>query len=270
MIKGSEPTDGGNLFLTVDEAQDIKHNYPELKDYIKPFIGGDEFLTVVRDNYQRYCFWFNNVEPSTFIKYGFIRERLEKIRDKRQQSTADRIRKRADYPYLFCQIRQPDSQYLAFPQHTTNERRYIPIGFMNPDVVVGNACYIISGASLLLFGVLMSNVHMSWMRLTCGRLGNGYRYSPAVYNNFPFKDFTSEQEREIEKTAQSILDARKNHSDSSLSALYNELSMPEDLRKAHHANDRAVMRAYGFDIKNMSEANCVAELMKMYSTLNVE
>ena len=266
MIKGSEPTDGGNLFLTTEEAMQIVEKYPILKKYVKPFVGGDEFLNNKQDTFSRYCFWFDGGNPSDFTAIKEVRERLANIAEKRSNSSADRIRKRASYPYLFCQIRQPKSKYLLFPQHSTHERRYIPLGFMDPDVIVGNACYIISEASVLLFGLLMSNVHMAWMRLICGRLGNGYRYSPAIYNNFPWPTPTDAQKAKIEATAQGILDARALYSDSSLADLYDELTMPVELRKAHQANDRAVMEAYGFSVK-MTEQECVAELMKMYRAL---
>ena len=139
---------------------------------------------------------------------------------------------------------------------------------MSKNIVVGNACYIIADVSLYLFGVLTSNVHMAWTRLVCGRLGNGYRYSPAVYNNFPWPEPTEEQKAKIEQTAQAILDARALYPDSSLADLYDELTMPVELRRAHQQNDKAVMQAYGFDYKKMTESECVSELMKMYRTLS--
>ena len=139
---------------------------------------------------------------------------------------------------------------------------------MSKNIVVGNACYIIADVSLYLFGVLTSNVHMAWTRLVCGRLGNGYRYSPAVYNNFPWPEPTEEQKAKIEQTAQAILDARAFYPESSLADLYDELTMPVELRRAHQQNDKAVMQAYGFDYKKMTESECVSELMKMYRTLS--
>ena len=141
---------------------------------------------------------------------------------------------------------------------------------MSSDVIVGNACYIIPNAPIYLFGILTSNVHMAWMRLVCGRLGNGYRYSPAIYNNFPFPTTTDAQKAKIEQTAQAILDARALYPDSSLADLYDEVAMPPELRKAHQDNDRAVMQAYGFSVKDMTESKCVAELMKMYQALTKE
>jgi len=267
MIKGSEPTDGGYLFLTSDERADFIKKYPVTEAYIKPFVGGDEYLNDKDGIYSRYVFWFKDGGAVECAKIKEIRDRFEAIKEKRLTSTADRIQKRANVPYLFCQIRQPETEYLLFPRHSSGERRYIPIGFMSADVIVGDACYIIPDSSLYLFGLLTSNVHMAWVRLVCGRLGNGYRYSPAIYNNFPFPTPTNEQKEKIEETAKMILNARNNNKNSNLSGLYDPLFMPPELQKAHTANDRAVMQAYGFDIKNMSEADCVSALMKMYQKL---
>ena len=267
MIKGSEPTDGGNLFLNTQEKDSLERKYPVLKKYIRPFVGGDEFISNVQGQYSRYCLWFLNGSPHDFVNIQEIKERLKNIVEKRQQSSADRIRKKAICPYLFCQVRQPEKNYLLFPRHTTSSRRYIPLGFMDSNTIVGDACYIIPDASQYLFGIMMSNVHMSWMRLTCGRLGNGYRYSPAIYNNYPWPTPTDEQKAAIEKTAQAILDARALYPNCSLADLYDEVAMPPELRKAHQENDKAVMRAYGFWGKLNTESECVAELMKMYQEL---
>ncbi|MBE6547819.1 MAG: methylase [Ruminococcaceae bacterium] len=267
MIKGSEPTDGGNLFITEQEKDYLESKYPLLQKYIRPFVGGDEFLSNPQGKYSRYCLWFLGGNPHDFVNIPEIKDRLKNIAQKREQSSADRIRKRALFPYLFCQIRQPENNYLLFPRHTTSSRRYIPLGFIDNYTIVGDACYIIPNASLYLFGIMMSNVHMAWVRLTCGRLGNGYRYSPAIYNNFPWPTPTAEQKKRIEETAQAILDARALYPDCSLADLYDEVAMPPELRRAHQANDRAVMQAYGFDIKTTTESSCVAELMKMYQEL---
>ena len=267
MIKGSEPSDGrGNLFVTLEQKVELEKKYPVLKKYIKPFVGGDEYLSNKQGVYSRYCLWFEAGNPSDYVHIREVKERLNNVVEARTNSSADRIRKRAEYPYLFCQIRQPKTAYLLFPQHSSGERRYIPIGFMDKDVIVGNACYIMPDVPLYLFGILTSNVHMAWMRLVCGRLGNGYRYSPAIYNNFPFPELDTKKKMLIERTAQAILGAREKYSNSSLADLYNELTMPPELRKAHQQNDFAVMQAYGFT-KNITESECVAELMRMYQKL---
>ena len=267
MTKGSEPTDGGNLFLNLDEKLILENKYPILKKYIKPFIGGTEFLNNKIGEFTRFCLYFKDGNPSDYIHITEISERLKNIKELREKSTADRIRATADYPYLFCQDRQPKSDYLVFPQHTTSNRKYIPIGFMSKDVIVGNACYAVPNMSLYEFGILTSNVHMAWTSIICGRLGEGYRYSPAIYNNFPWPNPNKEQREKIERTAKMILDARSKYSDSSLSSLYNELSMPPELRTAHQLNDKAVWEAYGKRWSINSESDCVAELMKMYQEM---
>ena len=271
MTKGSEPTDGrGNLFMTPEEKSILELKYPSLRKYIKPFIGGDEYINNKQGKYSRYCLWFENSSPADYANIKEINQRLQNVAEARRKSSAGRIKNMADYPYLFCQIRQPHSEYLIFPQHTSSNRKYIPIGYMNENIIVGNACYILADAPVFLFGILTSNVHMAWTKLVCGKLGDvAYRYSPAIYNNFPFPNPTAEQKQRIEQTAQAILNARALYSDCSLADLYNELSMPPELRKAHQANDFAVMNAYGF-IKSITESECVAELMKRYQKLTVE
>lgn len=165
------------------------------------------------------------------------------------------------------EMRQPSTDYILIPRHTSESRKYIPLGFMNKDIICGDANSMIPLATLYHFGVLISNVHMAWIRTVCGRIKSDYRYSnDIVYNNFPWCEPTEKQRRKIEETAQGILDARALYPNSSLTDMYDETFMPPELRKAHQDNDRAVMAAYGFDVKTMTEASCVAELMKMYRT----
>lgn len=266
MTKGSEPSDGGELFFTSAEKDELEHKYPYASDCIMPFVGGDEYLNNPQGKFSRYCIWLVGKDPSQYKNIHSFAERFKKIHDKRLASSADRIKKRAEFPYLFCQIRQPKDNYLLFPQHTSSTRQYIPIGFMKPEVIVGNACYIIPNASLFMFGVLTSNVHMAWTRVVCGRLGEGYRYSPAIYNNFPWPNPSESQRSLIEQAAQNILDIREQFSERPLSSLYDPSFMPPELRKAHNVNDIAVMKAYGFS-KDMSESDIVAALMKMYQEL---
>ena len=169
---------------------------------------------------------------------------------------------------LFSQIRQPDSNYLAIPEVSSEKRRYIPIGFMTPNIIASNKLYLVPRADLYMLGVMISNVHMAWTRAVCGRIKSDYRYSKdVVYNNFPWPTPTDTQKTKIEQTAQAILDARARYPESSLADLYDELTMPPELRKAHQDNDRAVMQAYGFSVRDMTESKCVAELMKMYQRL---
>ena len=168
---------------------------------------------------------------------------------------------------LFTQIRQPESNYLVVPEVSSQRRKYIPIGFVSPEVIASNMLYLVPEATLYMFGTLVSSLHMAWMRVVGGRLKSDYRYTPAVYNNFPWPDKASDaQKSKIEQTAQAILDARALYPDSSLADLYDEMAMPPELRKAHRANDAAVLEAYGFP-KDASESDIVASLFKMYQEL---
>lgn len=156
------------------------------------------------------------------------------------------------------------------PEVSSQNRKYIPIGFLTPDIIASNKLYLVPNADLYMFGIMTSNVHMAWMRVIAGRLKSDYSYSPAVYNNFPWPTPTDEQKAKIEQTAQAILDARERYPDASLADLYDPATMPPELRKAHQQNDKAVMRAYGFDIKTTTESSCVAELMRRYQGLMEE
>lgn len=171
---------------------------------------------------------------------------------------------------LFTQIRQPETNYLAVPEVSSQNRKYIPICFLSPDIIASNKLYLVPNASLYMFGIMISNIHMAWMRVTAGRLKSDYSYSPAVYNNFPWPTPTEAQKAKIMQTTQAILDARALYPDCSLADLYDEVTMPPELRKAHQANDKAVMQAYGFDVKTTTESSCVAELMKLYQKLTMD
>ena len=196
-----------------------------------------------------------------------VLERVRKIQDFRSKSSKEATRKFADYPTRFMEIRQPKSQYVIVPSHSSENRKYIPIGFEEADVICGNANLLIPNASLYEFGVLISSVHMAWTSLICGRIKNDFRYSNTIiYNNFPWCNPSDEQKAKIEATAQAILDARAKYPDCSLADLYDETTMPPELRRAHQDNDRAVLAAYGFS-KNITESEIVAELMKMYQEL---
>lgn len=208
-----------------------------------------------------------NVSPAKYRHITSIMDRLKGVTESRKKSPTESVRRDADTPMLFTQIRQPDTNYLAVPEVSSENRRYIPISFLTSDIIGSNKLYMVSNADKYMFGVLISNVHMAWMRTVAGRLELRYSYSPAVYNNFPWCTPTPEQKKRIEETAQAILDACAFYSDCSLADLYDAVAMPSELRKAHQANDRAVMQAYGFDVKTMTESSCVAELMKMYQKL---
>ena len=192
-------------------------------------------------------------------------KRVQAVREYRLASTSAGTVKLADKPTRFHVENMPEGTYVVIPEVSSERRRYVPIGFMTPDILCSNLVKLVPNAELYHFGVLTSNVHMAWMRAVCGRLKSDYRYSKdIVYNNFPWPEVTDAQKAEIEKTAQAILDARALYPDSSLADLYDELSMPPELRKAHQANDRAVMKAYGMSVKDTDEPACGAWLMRLY------
>ena len=263
LVQGNKPWDGGGLILSKNEKDNLIRKYPETADFIKKYIGSFEFI----NKKERYCLWLFGVEPALYRKIPEITDRLKLVAQTREKTKTLSVRAQAQTPMLFSQIRQPTNDYILIPETSSANRKYIPIGFMSSSVIASNSTLVASGATLYHFGVLTSNVHMSWMRTVAGRLKSDYMYSPSVYNNFPWPTPTTTQKERIEKTAQAILDARALYPESSLADLYDELTMPVELRKAHRANDKAVMEAYGFWGKLNSEAACVAELMKLYKAL---
>lgn len=262
ITKGSIPVDDGNLIIEANEYEDFVQREPEAKKFIRRYVGAREFI----HNLPRYCLWLEGASPRELNLLTLVRERIAKVRAFRLASNKTATRKFADQPTKFMEIRQPDSNYIIIPSHSSENRSYIPMGFMSPDVICSNANLMIPFATLYHLGVLESFVHMAWMRVVCGRIKSDYRYSnDIVYNNFPWPSPTEEQKAKIEQTAQAILDARALYPDSSLADLYDEVTMPPELRKAHQINDRAVMQAYGFPVKStFIESQCVAELFKMY------
>ncbi len=266
IVQGNKPWDGGYLILSVEERDALLAKHPESKKYIKPFIGSFEFI----NGKERYCLWLKGVSPAEYRGIPEIVERLKGVADTRRKTKTVAVQAQAETPMLFSQIRQPDSNYLAIPEVSSERRRYIPIGFITPDIIASNKLYLVPRANLFMLGVMISNVHMAWMRAVCGRLKSDYSYSPSVYNNFPWPTPTDQQKVQIEQTAQAILDARALYPDSSLADLYDETTMPPELRRAHQMNDKAVMLAYSFSVKDMTESKCVAELMRMYQKLTEE
>ncbi|HIR35202.1 MAG TPA: class I SAM-dependent DNA methyltransferase [Candidatus Faecimorpha stercoravium] len=264
MLKGSSPVDGGNLLLTKEDYKEFANKEPQALKYIKRFYGAKEFL----HNEERWCLWLDGVSPAELKSNPMTMSRIIATRDFRLASTKAATRKYADYPTRFMELRQPTTQYILVPRHSSENRRYIPFGFMEPDAICGDANSMIPNSGLYYFGILISNVHMAWVRAVCGRIKSDYRYSnDIVYNNFPWPTPTDAQKAKIEETAQAILDARALYPDASLADLYDELTMPPELRTAHQQNDRAVMQAYGFSVRDMTESTCVAALMKMYQWL---
>lgn len=265
MTKGNQPSDGGNLILSQSEKDDLLSKDASVASCVRRYVGSKDFIN---NDEVRYCLWFKGVSPAVYRKNTEIMRRLEAVRQMRLASSAAPTRALAEKPYLFFSTPQTDSNYLCIPEVSSERRRYIPIGFMDKAVIASNKLLIVPDATLYHFGLLTSNVHMAWTRTVCGRLKSDYQYSGAtVYNNFPWPTPTDEQRAKIEQTAQAILDARNLYPDCSLADLYDEATMPPELRKAHQQNDKAVMQAYGFWGKLNTETACVAELMKMYQKL---
>ena len=264
MVYGNKPVDGGYLFLSDEERQQAISKEPQIEKYIKRIYGSVEYI----NNKERYCLWLVNANPSDIRASSFIHNRVEQVKQFRLSSPKKATQDSAVYSTLFQEVRQPENEYIIVPRVSSENRRYVPMGFMSPENIVNDSVQIIPDATLYHFGILESNIHMAWMRAVCGRLKSDYRYSKdIVYNNFPWPTPTDEQKAKIEQTAQAILDARAKYPDSSLADLYDELTMPVELRKAHQDNDRAVMQAYGFNIKTTTESQCVAVLFKMYKEL---
>ena len=262
---GNMPRDGGGFILTQQEKDELVKHYPFAEKWVRLYIGAEEFI----NNKVRYCLWLQGANPSELKQCPFVMQRIASVRDFRLSSKAAGTRKFAETPTLFCQITQPVGQdYLLVPNHSSENRKYVPIGFMSGETIASNAVQVVPNATLYHFGVLTSNVHNAWMRAVCGRLKSDFRYSKdIVYNNFPWCNPTEKQKARIVETAKAILDARALYPDCSLAELYDELVMPSELRTAHQNNDRAVMQAYGMPI-GISESEAVERLMKMYVEIN--
>jgi hypothetical protein len=262
---GNLPIDGGNYLFTKEEKEDFIKLEPLSAQYFKLWYGSEEFI----HQKPRYCLWLGECSPAELRRMPYCMKRIEAVREMRLASNRPGTRKLADRPTRFSTENMPDSNYVIIPKVSSEKRRYVPMGFMSPDVLASDLVFIIPDATLYHFGILESNVHMAWMRAVCGRLKSDYRYSKdVVYNNFPWPTPTDRRREKIEQSAQAILDARALYPDSSLADLYDERTMPVELRKAHQQNDRAVMEAYGFPVKNeFTESQCVAELFKLYQEL---
>ena len=262
---GNKPSDGGNLILSEEERYQLLLADSSLEPYVRRYVGARDFIN---SDEVRYCLWLKGVSPTVYRKNSEVMRRLQAVREMRLKSSAAPTRALADKPYLFFSTPQSDNPYLCIPEVSSCRRRYIPIGFMPSTTIAANTVVIVSDSTLYHFGIITSNVHMSWMRVICGRLKSDYRYAGSVvYNNFPWPTPTEAQKVKIEKTAQAILDARNLYPDCSLADLYDETTMPVELRRAHQENDKAVMEAYGFNWKNMTEADIVAELFKLYEQM---
>ena len=266
MTTGNRPADGGHLIIEAEDYDNFIKAEPNAAKYIKKLVGSVEFL----NGKDRWCLWLVGASPAEIRKMPEVMKRIEACRQDRLNSPDEGRRKLAERPSQFREIKNPDT-FIVVPAVSSERRRYIPIGFLDKNTIATNLVTIIPDATLYHFGVLTSNVHMAWMRTVCGRLKSDYRYSKdIVYNNFPWPAPTDAQKARIEQTAQAILDARELYPDCSLADLYDEVTMPPELRKAHQQNDKAVMDAYGFVVgtpERTSESDCVAALMRRYQEL---
>ncbi len=262
MTSGNRPADGGHLIIEGDEYDQFIKDEPAALPYIRRLSGATEFI----NNKKRYCLWLVGVSPAELRKMPKVMQRIELCKADRLTGADDR-KKLADTPSVFRETKNPNTA-IVVPRHSSENRRYIPFGFIGKEMILTDAAMCIPDAGIYDFGVLESNVHMAWTRAVCGRIKSDYRYSKdIVYNNFPWPTPTDAQKAKIEQTAQAILDARALYPDCSLADLYDDVTMPPELRKAHQQNDRAVMEAYGMPIKGTTEATCVAELMRRYQEL---
>lgn len=261
---GNKPIDGGFYLFEKEEMEDFIKKEPSSKKYFRPWYGSREFI----NQKPRYCLWLGECTPAELKAMPHCMERVKAVREYRLASPSTGTVKLADKPTRFHVENMPKGNYIVIPKVSSENRKYVPMGLMSPDMLCSDLVFIVPNATAYHLGVLTSNAHMAWMRAVCGRLEMRYRYSKdIVYNNFPWPAPTEQQKAKIEQTAQAILDARALYPDSSLADLYDDLTMPPELRKAHQANDRAVMDAYGFikgTAARTSESACVAELMKLY------
>ena len=261
---GSKPLDNAICAFTPEEKAEFIKKEPKAEPYFFRYMGSKEFI----NNIERWFLLINRIPPHILSKMPNVLRLLEEIKEYRLSSTSKPTQQLADTPAKFHFENMPDTDYLVIPQTSSGRRKYVPIGFLTPDVLVNNKLQVMRNGGLYEFGILSSNVHNAWLRSVAGRLRDDFTYSVSVvYNTFPWCNPTIEQKKVIETTAQGIINARNIYPESSLADLYKDIAMPPELRKAHQLNDKAVMQAYGFDYKTMTESECVAELMKMYQRL---
>ena len=261
---GNQPIDNGQYLFEKEDMEAFIKKEPSAAAYFHPWYGAKEFIS----QKPRYCLWLGECSPAQLKQMPYCLERVRAVKEYRESSTRASTVKMAMKPTRFQTENMPKGHYVVIPEVSSEKRRYIPMGYLDDSKLCSNKLRLVPSATLFIFGVLESNVHMAWMRCVCGRLKSDYDYSiKIVYNNFPWPTPTEQQKAKIEQTAQAILDARALYPDSSLADLYDDLTMPPELRKAHQDNDRAVMDAYGFTkgtAARTSESACVTELMKLY------
>lgn len=272
MLRGSQPTDNGNLILTTKEKNELIKEEPKVEQWIRPFSMGGDFI----EGKEKYCLWMPNINPKTLLNLPVTLKRVEKVREFRQKSRKKATQKKAETPYRFDEVKVPNSdKYIAVPIVSSGNRKYVPIGFVKNGMIPGNKLFYISDGGLYEFGVLISNVHTAWLEVVGAKYGPSYSYSNTiVYNNFPWPKPTKEQRTQIEKTAQKIIEAREKYKDSTLADMYGKyMYLYPELMTAHQNNDKAVMEAYNFTkIENetktwLTESETIAELFSLYAKL---
>lgn len=264
VTQGSQPMENGQLLFSAEEKKQFLSRYPDCEKLFRPFVGSREFLN--ETDISRYCLWLDGVNPAEYTNNTEIMKRIRAVREYRASNKIPRIRKTADSPQLFTQIRQPENDYIIIPRVSSARRKYIPIGYVSRSVVASDAVVIVDGASMFDFGLLMSQTHNAWMRTVAGRLKNDYRYAPSVYYNFPYPDADQDDINEIEERAKAVIKARSNYPDCSLATLYGADSffLFNDLVKAHSDLDAAVESAYGMSFDG-DEEKIVAHLFSLYA-----
>lgn len=260
---GNQPIDGGNYLFDKEEMDAFIKSEPKSEQYFRPWYGAVEFI----NQRPRYCLWLGDCTPAELRSMPQCLKRVETVREIRLASKRTSTRKLADRPTRFQVENMPNGNYIVIPQVSSQNRDYIPMGYMDERVLCSDKVRLMPDGTLYHIGILESNVHMAWMRVVCARLKSDYSYTVNnVYNNFPWPEVSEEQRERIAQTAQAILDARALYPDSSLADLYDPITMPPELLKAHRDNDRAVMAAYGFPT-TMQESEIVAKLFTLYTQL---
>jgi hypothetical protein len=272
IVFGSMANDGGNFFLSDTEKEQLLSECPDAATWVRPFLGADEFI----NNIPRWCLWLNDCPPAALRKMPPLMDRVQRVKALRATSTRKATQDLANTPTLFGEIRQPETQYLLVPRHSSERREIIPVGFLQPEVIIGDANLCIPNAKLFDFGIITSRMHMAWVKYVCGRIKSDYRYTAGiVYNNYPWPGFAGEalsdkHHNAIEQAAQCVLDARAQFASSSLADLYDPLTMPPALLKAHQKLDAAVDAAYqpsGGKKSYASDAERVSFLFELYQRI---
>jgi hypothetical protein len=261
IIFGSMPNDGGGLLLTENEKIELLEKEPKAEKWIRKFLGADDFI----NSNPRWCLWLVGISPSELKSMELVKEHVDKVKKHRLSSNRKTTIELAATPTLFGEIRQPKETYILIPRHSSESRVYVPCGFISPDIICGDSNMLMPNASLYYFGILTSLMHNAWLRTVCGRLKSDYRYSAGiVYNNFPWPEKPTEKQKQaIETAAQGVLDVRAQFPESMLADLYDPLTMPPVLLKAHQQLDRTVDAAYG-KTNFATEAQRVAFLFELY------